>query len=100
MLIEKKRHQVRRMRLIVPGVWGALVVLLIIGAITEAAMGHGAVTSTIAMIIQATLVIALFLSSSWYVRDVSLRFDSIQQALAAIQDQLEQDPDHAGQDAR
>ena len=99
MLIEKKRRQVRRMRWIVPAVWGTLAILFVIGAIIEAAVGHGAATSTIAVIMQATLVIALVLSVSWYVRNVSLRFDSIQQALAAIQDRLGKDPGHAGRDA-
>jgi len=52
MLIEKKRRQVRRMRWSVAGVWGTLVVLFVIGAVTEAAVGHGAATSTIVMIVR------------------------------------------------
>lgn len=88
MTIKKKRRQVNRMRWAVGTAWGLLLVLIIIGGFFELTRGNSILTSTMAVVAQATFVIALFLTVSWYVRSVSLRFDSVQQALAAIYDQI------------
>jgi len=92
MAIEKKRRQVNRIRWAVGIAWGLLLLLLVIGGFTEITRGHGALTSTIAMAARAMLLIALFLTAAWHVRSVSLRFDSVQQALAAIYDRIAEEP--------
>ena len=92
MLIEKKRRQIHRIRIAVGVAWVVLAALMIAGGATEAVAGHGIVASSFAVVARAALLIAAILTVSWYVRSVSLRFDSIQQALAAIQDRLAQRP--------
>ncbi len=96
-MIQNKRRQVGRMRWVVAIAWGLFVVILIVGSLIETTAGHGALTSSIAMAARALLVISLFLTGSWYVRSVYLRFDTIQQALSAIQDRLGELP-HTGSD--
>ena len=100
MSIEKKHRQIRRLRWVVVSVWIGLVALFVAGGVTEATAGRGVVTSTVAAIAQAMLLIALFLTVSLYVRSVSLRFAVIQQALAAIQDRLGQNGGDAVCDGR
>jgi hypothetical protein len=88
MAIERKRRQVARMRIVVGIGWLALVLIMVAGGIAEAT-GWRILGSTLAVIARAALILAIFFTVSWYVRSVSLRFDSVQQALAAIQERLE-----------
>jgi len=88
MAVERKRRQVARMRIAVAVGWLALVLVMVAGGIAEAA-GWQILGSTLAMVARAAFVLAIFFTISWYVRNVSLRFDSVQQALAAIQERLE-----------
>ena len=99
MNIEKKRRQVARMRWAVGIAWSLLLLLFIIGGFIETTQGDSSSISTMflvthaaAMIAPAILIIALFLTVSWYIRSVSLRFDTVQQALAAIYDQITEKP--------
>ena len=87
MLIDKKRRQVRRIR------W-------IAGGTMELSGGDRLVSASIAWFARALLLVALFLTVSWYVRSVSLRFDIIQQALSIIQDRLEKNVREPGPPAR
>lgn len=91
-MIEKKRRQISRMRWVVSIAWALFVAVLIAGSFIEASVGHGALVSTLAMTARSVFVISLFLTVAWYVRSVSLRFDIIQQGLAAIQDRLKHLP--------
>ncbi|MHB8863261.1 MAG: hypothetical protein ACYC6N_12700 [Pirellulaceae bacterium] len=88
MLIEQKQRQIRRIRVVVAIAWILLVIVVAMGAVAEGT-SHRLLSSTLAMIARGVLLGALVLTVSWYVRSVSLRFDSIRQALAAIQDRLE-----------
>jgi len=89
MLIDKKRRQVRRIRWAVGIAWVVLLAVCIVGGTMELSAGDRLVSASIAWFARALLLVALFLTVSWYVRSVSLRFDIIQQALEAIQDRLE-----------
>lgn len=100
MLIEKKRRQIRRIRVAVAVAWGTVAALLVGGGVMESVVGHSVVTSSLAVVAPAMLTIALFLTVSWYVRSVSLRFDTVQQALAAIQERLGQVPSDEDPQAR
>ena len=88
MSIERRRRQLARMRIAVATGWLVLVLAIVIGAIVDVA-GWQVLTSTLGVVARAALVLAIFFTVSWYVRDVALRFDVVQQALAAIQEQLE-----------
>ena len=88
MAIERKRRQVARMRIVAAIGWLTLVAVMVAGGIAEAA-GWRLLGSTLAVVASAGLILAVFFTISWYVRNVSLRFDSVQQALAAIQERLE-----------
>ena len=120
MLIEKKQHQIRRIRVAVAVAWGTVAALLVGGGVMESVpelqrrildavvpgisgmdiAGHDVVTSSLAVLAGPMLTIALFLTVSWYVRSVSLRFDTVQQALAAIQERLGQIPCNENPQAR
>jgi hypothetical protein len=88
MAIEQKRRQVARMRIVVGIGWLVLVLIIVAGGIAETA-GWRIAGSTLGVIARGALFLAIFFSISWYVRSVSLRFDSVRQALAAIQERLE-----------
>ena len=88
MALERTRRQVARMRIVVAIGWLTLVLVIVAGGIAEAA-GWRILGSTLAMVASAAFVLAVFFTISWYVRNVSVRFDSVQQALAAIQERLE-----------
>ena len=88
MAVERKRRQVARMRIVVAIGWLALVLVIVAGGIAEAA-GWRILGSTLGIVARAALLLAAVFTISWYVRNVSLRFDSVQQALAAIQERLE-----------
>ena len=88
MAVERKCRQVARMRIAVAIGWLALVLAMVVGGIAEAA-GWQILGSTLAVVAGAALLLAVFFTISWYVRNVSLRFESVQQALAAIQERLE-----------
>ena len=88
-MITKKSHQVRRMRRIVMIAWSLFICLFVVGAFIESFCGHSATTQTLAMIARAMLLIAGFLTISWYVRSVDIRFVRIQTALTTIQDGLD-----------
>jgi membrane protein YdbS with pleckstrin-like domain len=87
MAIEKKRREVRHIRIAVVVAWLLLLCLVIAGGIIDYA-GHSLTAKTISAFAQACLIIALFLTVSWHVRSVSLRFTIISDTLAAIQNQL------------
>lgn len=88
MTLEKKRREVRRIRMAVVVAWLLLICVFIAGAIIEGLAGHHPVAGALAATAQAGLVIAVFLTASWYVRSTSLRFACIMEALTAIQKQL------------
>lgn len=96
MLIDKKRRQVRRIRWAVGIAWVVLLAVCIVGGTMELSAGDRLVSASIAWFARALLLVALFLTVSWYVRSVSLRFDIIQQALGAIQDRLEKNVQGSG----
>ena len=98
MMIDKKRRQVRRMRWAAGSAWVLLLTLIIVGGFSEVTGGRGVLTSSILLAARAALLIALFLTFSWYARSVSLRFESVQQALAAIQDRLAEQPTAGSQE--
>ena len=98
MSIENRKRQVRRIRYATGIAWGVVVIVFIVAMTIEVATGPSQVTRTLAVSLPSLLVIALFLTVSWYVRSVALRFDSVQQALAAIQSRLdEQRPGSGGE---
>jgi F0F1-type ATP synthase assembly protein I len=88
-MIKKKSLQVRRIRRVVVATWILFVCLLVVGAFIETFQGRSASTQTLAMIARAMLLIAGFLTVSWYVRSVDIRFVRIQAALSTIQDGLD-----------
>ena len=100
MLIDKKRRQVRRIRWAVGIAWVVLLAACIVGGTMELSTGDRLVSASIAWFARALLLVALFLTVSWYVRSVSLRFDIIQQALLMIQDRLEKNLRESGPPAR
>ena len=77
------------MKRIVMITWSLFVCLLVVGAFIESFCGHSVTTQTLAMIAQALLLIAGFLTVSWYVRSVDIRFVRMQTALTTIQDGLD-----------
>ena len=87
--IDRKRRHLCRIRWAAGIAWVLLVGVLVVGGIVESVSGKTPISSTLAMIGMGTFWIALFLTASWYVRYVSCQFDSIQQALAAIQERLD-----------
>ena len=88
MAVERKRRQVARMRIVVAIGWLTFVLIIVAGGIVEAA-GCQILGSTLGIVARAALLLAVFFTISWHVRNVSLRFESVQQALAAIQERLE-----------
>ncbi len=90
MTIERKRRQIHRIRIAAIVVWLAFVVLLVFGGVLESAYGRSLTTSTIASC-RAGGDADRSVSHRLLVRpSVSIRFDSVQQALAAIQERLAQ----------
>ena len=90
MHIETKRRRLGRIRWAVWIAWCLFVGLFAIAGVAESIGGRTALSSSVAAIAMATFWIALFFTASWYVRHVSLKFDSIEQALAAIQERLDE----------
>jgi len=88
MAVERKRRQVARMRIVLAIGWLTLVLVIVAGGIAEAAEWR-ILGSTLGIVARAAFLLAVVFTISWYVRNVSLRFDSVQQALAAIQERLE-----------
>jgi F0F1-type ATP synthase assembly protein I len=88
-MIKKKSRQVCRIRRVVVAAWILFVCLLLVGAFIETFQGHSVSTQTLAIIARAMLLIAVFLTVSWYVRSVDIRFARIQAALSTIQDGLD-----------
>lgn len=88
-MIKKKSRQVRRIRRVVAVAWILFVCLLLVGALIETFQGRNVSTQTLAIIARAMLLIAGFLTVSWYVRSVDIRFIRIQDALSTIQDGLD-----------
>lgn len=88
-MIEKKSRQVRRIRQVVAVAWIIFVCLLLVGGFIEKFQGRSVSTQTLAIIARAMLLIALFLTVSWYVRSVDIRFTRMQEALSTIQDGLD-----------
>jgi uncharacterized membrane protein (DUF485 family) len=88
-MIAKKSRQVRRIRRIVAIAWILFVCLLLVGAFIESFQGRSVTTQTLAIIARAMLLIAGFLTVSWYVRSVDIRFARLQAALSTIQDGLD-----------
>jgi uncharacterized membrane protein len=88
-LIAKKSRQVRRIRRVVVVAWILFVCLLLVGAFIETFQGRSVSTQTLAIIARAMLLIAGFLTVSWYVRSVDIRFVRIQAALSTIQEGLD-----------
>jgi len=88
-MITKKSRQVRRSRRVVAVAWILFVCLLMVGAFIETFQGRSVSTQTLAIIARAMLLIAGFLTVSWYVRSVDLRFARMQAALSTIQDGLD-----------
>ena len=91
MSIDRQRRQVQRMKTAIIIAWGLLLLLLAGGGIVEA-LGLKLLASTLAVVARGALLLALVLTASWYYRSVSLQFDSVRQALAAIQDRLKDLP--------
>jgi F0F1-type ATP synthase assembly protein I len=89
-MIMKKSRQVRRIRRVVAAAWILFVCLLLVGAFIETFKGHSVSTQTLAIIARAMLLIAGFLTVSWYVRSVDIRFVRMQAALSTIQDGLDE----------
>lgn len=88
-MIMKKSRQVRRIRRVVAVAWILFVCLLVAGAFIEKFQGRSVSTQTLAIIARAMLLIAGFLTVSWYVRSVDIRFARVQAALSTIQDGLD-----------
>ena len=88
-MITKKSRQVRRSRRVVAVAWILFVCSLMVGAFIETFQGRSVSTQTLAIIARAMLLIAGFLTVSWYVRSVDLRFARMQAALSTIQDGLD-----------
>jgi F0F1-type ATP synthase assembly protein I len=88
-MIAKKSRQVRRIRRVVVVAWILFVCLLLVGAFIETFQGRSVSTQTLAIIARAMLLIAGFLTVSWYVRSVDIRFVRIQAALSTIQEGLD-----------
>ena len=88
MAVERKRHQVARMQIVVAIGWLTFILIILVGGIVEVA-GCRILSATLGIVARAAFLLAAFFTISWYVRNVSLRFDSVQQALAAIQERLE-----------
>lgn len=91
MSIDRQRRQVQRMKTAIIIAWGLLLLLLAGGGIVEA-LGLKLLASTLAVVARGALLLALVLTASGYYRSVSLQFDSVRQALAAIQDRLKDLP--------
>lgn len=91
MSIDRQRRQVQRMKTAIIIAWGLLLLLLAGGGIVEA-LGLKLLASTLAVVARGALLLALVLTASWYYRSASLQFDSVRQALAAIQDRLKDLP--------
>ena len=88
-MIAKKSCQVRRIRRVVAVAWILFLGVLLVGAFMEAFQGRSVSTQTLAVIARTTLLIAGFLTVSWYVRSVDLRFARMQAALSTIQEGLD-----------
>ena len=88
-MIAKKSRQVRRIRRVVAIVWILFVCLLLVGGLIETFRGRSVTTQTLAIIARAMLLIAGFLTVSWYIRSVDIRFVRMQAALSTIQDGLD-----------
>jgi F0F1-type ATP synthase assembly protein I len=88
-MIAKKSRQVRRIRRVVVVAWILFVCLLLVGAFIETFQDRSVSTQTLAIIARAMLLIAGFLTVSWYVRSVDIRFVRIQAALSTIQEGLD-----------
>jgi len=88
-MIAKKSRQVRRIRRVVVIVWILFVCLLLVGGFIETFRGRSVTTQTLAIIARAILLIAGFLTVSWYIRSVDIRFVRMQAALSTIQDGLD-----------
>jgi len=88
MAVERKRRQVARMRIVVAIGWLTFVLIILAGVIAAAA-GYQILWAKLGIVSHAALLLAIFFTISWYVRNISLRFDIVQQALAAIQERLE-----------
>lgn len=88
-MITKKSRQVRRIRRVVTIAWIFFVCLLAVGALLETFQGRSQATQIMAYIAQPMLLIAVFLTVSWYVRSVNLRFTRMQTVLSTIQDGLD-----------
>ena len=88
MAIEKKRREVRRMRIAVVVAWSMLAGLVIAWGIVEAVAGRSVLSGAVGIIAQACLTVALFFTISWHLRNVSLRFIQMSDALTDIQNQL------------
>ena len=89
MAVERKRRQVARMRIVVAIGWFTFALLMVAAGILETA-GDRTLSRILGVVAHAAFFLAVFFTISWYVRNISLRFDSVQQALAAIQERLEQ----------
>ena len=88
MALEKKRREVRRLRIAVVVAWLLLFGLIVTGGIVEACVGHSVIPQAVSVIAQACLVVALFFTASWYMRSVSLRLAQISDTLTDVQNQL------------
>jgi hypothetical protein len=88
-MIEKKSRQVRRMRRVVAIAWTLFACSLFAGGFIEIFRGRSGTTQAMAFVAQATLLIAIVLTVSWYVRSVDMHFLRVQAALSTIQDGLD-----------
>ena len=87
--IETKRREARRLRVaVLAGAWLLLLGLMISAEVLKAYAEHSVTTRVVCLAAQVGLAFALFLTISWHMRNVSLRFTKMSDTLAEVQNQL------------